>query len=69
VKARVTVLDMRGLTLSSRVSALNGGVLAWDGRGTGGQYAPQGVYAVRIALMDSRGAVVRTLEAKVPLMR
>jgi hypothetical protein len=68
-RARVTVLDMRGLVLSNRVSPVNGGVLAWDGRGAGGRNAPSGIYAVRLSLMDSQGGVVRTLDAKIPLMR
>ncbi len=69
VKARVGVMDMRGVTVSNRVSAIEGGTLAWDGKDVGGQLAPQGVYAVRLSLLNARGELVRTLEKKVPLTR
>jgi biopolymer transport protein ExbB len=68
-RARLEVLDMRGLTVSSTFSDLRGGTLAWDGTGSGGRLAPQGVYAVRITLLNAQGRVVRTLEKKVPFTR
>lgn len=67
--ARVEVLDMRGLAISSRVLDPRGGTLVWDGRDQGGRLAPQSVYAVRIHLLDGEGGILRTLQRMVPLTR
>jgi hypothetical protein len=68
-RARVALVDLRGLTVSSRVSALKNGVLAWDGMGAGSRPASQGTYVVRISLLNDRGEVMRTLEKKVAFAR
>jgi concanavalin A-like lectin/glucanase superfamily protein/uncharacterized protein DUF2341 len=68
-RARVAVRDLRGLTVSNRTADVQGGVLAWDGHATRGQLAPQGVYAVRITLLNARGEAMRVLEKTVPLTR
>jgi hypothetical protein len=68
-RALVTVMDMRGLTVSSRVSEAKGGLIVWDGRGTGGQLVPQGVYAVRISLLNAQGKTLRSLEKMALLAR
>jgi hypothetical protein len=68
-KAHVALRDMRGVMVAQRVSAAKDGILAWDGRDAGGRLVPQGVYAVRIRLMDAHGKFVRALERKIPLTR
>ena len=68
-KARVAVMDMRGLTVSNRVSDIQSGTLSWDGRNTIGQVVPQGVYAVRITLLNARGETLQSLQRQIPLMR
>jgi hypothetical protein len=68
-RARITVMNVRGVTISNHVSALKNGFLAWNGRGADGQPVAQGVYAVRITLLNARGESVRTLEKKVPFTR
>jgi hypothetical protein len=68
--ARITLVDMWGRTVWSRTGALPGaGTIAWDGRTTGGQIASQGVYAVRVNLLNAQGKTVRLIERKVPLTR
>jgi hypothetical protein len=68
-RARVTVLDLRGSTLSDRVASMQGGVLSWDGTNAAGRVVPGGVYAVRITLQGAQGQTLRVLEARVPLTR
>jgi hypothetical protein len=68
-KARVSVLDARGVTVHSRVSALGGGALTWDGATAAGVRAAPGVYAVRIVLLNARDETVGALEARIPVTR
>jgi hypothetical protein len=72
VQARVSVHDMRGAAVWSRrvdARALSGAGLAWDGLGAAGNPASQGVYAVRLRLLDARGATLRTVEGRAALTR
>jgi Concanavalin A-like lectin/glucanases superfamily/Domain of unknown function (DUF2341) len=69
-KARVTLVDMWGRTVWSQVADVrNGRTVVWNGRTLGGQPAAQGVYAVRVNLLDEKGASYRVVERKVPLTR
>jgi hypothetical protein len=68
-KARVTVLDVRGVAMHSRVSALGGEALSWDGATAAGLRAPPGVYAVRIDLLNARDETVAVLGARIPVTR
>jgi biopolymer transport protein ExbB len=68
-KARVAVMDMWGRTVWSRLSDLSANTVSWDGRAANGQLAPQGVYAVRITLLNAQGRTTQVLEQKVPFTR
>jgi hypothetical protein len=69
-KARVTLVDMYGRTVWSRLSDIrNAQAVSWDGRTTSGQSASQGVYAARVTLLDAHNKVMRVLDRKVPLTR
>ena len=68
-RARVSVMDLRGHTVSNRVSALQGGRVSWDGNDAAGRPVAQGIYAVRISLLNAKGGIFRVLENKVPFTR
>src|SRR5690606_13981018 len=65
----LAVRELPGLLVGDRVESARGGLAVWDGRIAGGRLAPQGVYAVRLALLDARGTVTRVLERNVALAR
>ena len=69
-RARVTLVDMWGRTVWSRTADVRSSrEIAWDGRNAAGHLVPQGVYAVRVTLVDAQNRTLRTLDRKVPLTR
>jgi hypothetical protein len=68
--ARFALVDMRGQTVWSRNVPAHGLTqVAWDGATNTGRGTSQGVYIVRVVMVDGANKPVRVFEKKVPLTR
>jgi hypothetical protein len=62
------VMDLQGrIVWSYRGSA--SGAIAWNGVGTTGKRASQGLYMVRVELFDAAGSKAATFDGRLPLTR
>jgi hypothetical protein len=66
---RLAVIDMAGREVWTRLSSDGSRTFQWNGVAKSGMTVGTGVYAIRLAVLDSKGRTVATRELKLPLMQ